>query len=99
MSVNLTGDDHVADLVGLRYDVGVEGVETLIDYRIEVRDFSGQRSIFDKGDETSDVVFCGSKAGRIVGFELHDEGAETRTDFLEVEGLRVGSAGKKDVFS
>ena len=40
VGVDLAGEDHVADLVGLRYDIGVEGGETLVDYRIEVWDFA-----------------------------------------------------------
>lgn len=32
VGVDLAGDDDVADLVGLRYDVGVERGKTLIDY-------------------------------------------------------------------
>ena len=32
VGIDLAGKDHVAGLVGLRYDVGVEGGQTLIDY-------------------------------------------------------------------
>ncbi len=85
--VDLAGQDYVADLVGLRYDVGIERGETLIDYRIEIGDFARQGSIFNEGEETGDVVFGGSEARRVVGFELRDQRAETLANFLEIEGL------------
>ena len=52
VGVNLAGDDHVADLVGLRYDVRVKGIKTFVDYCIEVRDFARQKNSFDECKET-----------------------------------------------
>lgn len=36
VGIDLASNNNVADLVGLRYDIGVERLETLIDYRVEV---------------------------------------------------------------
>lgn len=72
VGVDLAGDDDVVDLVGLRYNVGVEGGETLIDYCVEVGDFAGHWGVFDEGEETGDVVFGDSKGGHVVGFKSRD---------------------------
>lgn len=72
VGVDLSGDDDVADLVGLRDDVGVERLETVIDYGVEVGDFACQRGVFDEGEETGEVVFGFGKAGRVVRFERRD---------------------------
>ena len=51
---------------------GVEGLETLIDYCVEVRDLARQWGVFNEGEKTGEVVFGFSKGGRVVGFELCD---------------------------
>ena len=72
VGVDLAGQNDVADLVGLRYDVGVERLETLIDYCVEVRNLARQRGVFNEGEKTGEVIFGFSKGGRVVGFELCD---------------------------